>query len=470
MKRSRRRTAIWIVSIMAVTLAGIVAPILAIGDSERVSFTATLYSDIIRFEAVGVASLRVTIYDLSENELWSSGLIPGEYADWDRTNELGEQLANGYYLYLAQGWDDNDRLVLNRAGKVVLLPGNQVELKAAPAISGPVTGDLLPSEEEGPIYGPKAYDTTYWYVSNQLGVGTDAPTKDLDIYDTQAQLLVESSGTSNTDVILRNTVGNWKFRLNGAGDFVFRDEGNSVSPMMLQSGASDNSLFINSSGNVGIGTNSPSKDLHVSGDGAITGQAAVGTTIIASGDVLTVQGGSGNLIACYPGGSRAAGAAVFRVEEDGDVYADGTVYSASTAVGSADVAERINVSEWVEAGDVVEIHPEHVGFFRKASGQYSRRVAGIISTSPGVILGNDVDDATGQWDDNRPVLAIAGRVPVKVSTENGPIAVGDLLVSSSIPGVAMKGDPSISTGAVVGKAMEPLDAGEGVIMAQVTLR
>jgi len=161
---------------------------------------------------------------------------------------------------------------------------------------------------------------------------------------------------------------------------------------------------------------------------------------------------------------------VFRVESDGDVYADGTVYSAATAVGSADVAERINVSEWVVAGDVVEIDPEHAGFFRKASSQYSRRVAGIISTSPGVILGNDVDDATDQWDDNRPVLAIAGRVPVKASTENGPIAVGDLLVSSSAAGVAMKGDPAVSIGAVVGKAMEPLDGGEGVIMAQVTLR
>jgi len=153
------------------------------------------------------------------------------------------------------------------------------------------------------------------------------------------------------------------------------------------------------------------------------------------------------------------------------VYADGTIYSPTAmVVGSADVAERINVSEWVEAGDVVEIDPEHSGFFRKATGLYSRRVAGIISTSPGVILGNDIDSQSDQWDDNRPVLAIAGRVPVKVSIENGPIAVGDLLVSSSVPGIAMRGDPAVSIGAVVGKAMETLESGEGVIMAQVTLR
>jgi len=59
---------------------------------------------------------------------------------------------------------------------------------------------------------------------------------------------------------------------------------------------------------------------------------------------------------------------------------------------------------------------------------------------------------------------------VKVSTENGPIVVGDLLVSSSVPGIAMKGDPRSSIGAVVGKAMESLDTGQGTIMAQVTLR
>jgi hypothetical protein len=152
------------------------------------------------------------------------------------------------------------------------------------------------------------------------------------------------------------------------------------------------------------------------------------------------------------------------------VRADGAVYAASFNTGSADVAERINTSEWVEAGDVVEIDPDHTGFFRKSADPYSRRVAGIISTSPGVILGNSTDSETGDWDDNRPVLAITGRVPVKVTTENGPISVGDLLVSSSIPGVAIRGDPSESIGAVVGKAMETLAEGAGMIMAQVTLR
>jgi len=87
-----------------------------------------------------------------------------------------------------------------------------------------------------------------------------------------------------------------------------------------------------------------------------------------------------------------------------------------------------------------------------------------------VILGNSFDEATDDSEDNRPVLAVTGRVPCSVSTENGPIQVGDLLVASSTSGVAMKGNPEESMGAVVGKAMEPLEEGEGVIVVQVMLR
>ena len=103
MQRRQRIRALWIVLIGAVVLSGAVIPLGGAADSGDIGFTATLYSDAIRFEADGVASLRVTIYDLSENELWSSGLVMGDTVDWDRANASGERLANGYYLYLAQG-------------------------------------------------------------------------------------------------------------------------------------------------------------------------------------------------------------------------------------------------------------------------------------------------------------------------------------------------------------------------------
>ena len=68
-------------------------------------------------------------------------------------------------------------------------------------------------------------------------------------------------------------------------------------------------------------------------------------------------------------------------------------------------------------------------------------------------------------------MAMIGIVPTKVSAENGPIKRGDLLVTSSITGYAMKGtDRSRMLGAVIGKSLGNLDAGTGVVEALITLQ
>jgi hypothetical protein len=55
-------------------------------------------------------------------------------------------------------------------------------------------------------------------------------------------------------------------------------------------------------------------------------------------------------------------------------------------------------------------------------------------------------------------------VPVKVTDEGGPIQPGDLLVTSSTPGHAMRWDPESGEPCnFVGKALEPLESGTGVI-------
>ena len=62
-------------------------------------------------------------------------------------------------------------------------------------------------------------------------------------------------------------------------------------------------------------------------------------------------------------------------------------------------------------------------------------------------------------------------MPRKVTAENGAVMLGDLLVTSSTPGQAMKGtDRSRMLGAVVGKALQPLEKGVGVIQVLVTLQ
>jgi len=81
---------------------------------------------------------------------------------------------------------------------------------------------------------------------------------------------------------------------------------------------------------------------------------------------------------------------------------------------------------------------------------------------------HEIDDPIGQ---REIPLAVMGIVQCKVSAENGSIKRRDLLVTSATPGYAMKGtDRRRMLGAVVGKAMQPLEKGEGVIKVLITLQ
>lgn len=124
--------------------------------------------------------------------------------------------------------------------------------------------------------------------------------------------------------------------------------------------------------------------------------------------------------------------------------------------GSYDVAEDYPTrDDTLEAGDVVSIDPNERGFIKKSDGAYDYSVIGVYSQSPAMRLSQDA----GEIDGGRAVpIALAGRVPVKVSIENGEIKAGDYLTSSSAFGVAMKAKKS---GVVIGQAMEPY-SGEGV--------
>ena len=118
------------------------------------------------------------------------------------------------------------------------------------------------------------------------------------------------------------------------------------------------------------------------------------------------------------------------------------------------------MSEPVEPGDVLEIDPENPGYYRKARGPCSALVAGVVSTTPGFAL------ASGGNTERKALLTLLGVVPVKVTDEGGPIHPGDLLITSSTPGYAMRWDPMGGEGCgFVGKALEQLEEGEGVILA-----
>ncbi len=121
----------------------------------------------------------------------------------------------------------------------------------------------------------------------------------------------------------------------------------------------------------------------------------------------------------------------------------------------ADYAENYYSKDLnIKAGDVVTHDPSLPAGIQKASKPYDPKLIGSISTKPGIVL----DDGIGFGQGWQYPVALSGRIPVKVSTINGPIRSGDLLTSSSIPGVAMR---ATKAGAVIGQAMDAFD-GEGI--------
>jgi len=196
------------------------------------------------------------------------------------------------------------------------------------------------------------------------------------------------------------------------------------------------------------------------GQAAGTGYAARIENIEAANtsDVVVIRSvGTGDLIEASQGGQ-----VKFRVTAGGAVQGDGAYSSPA-----ADVAEFVDTLDTLVPGDVVEIDPARDGFFRRATTALSTAVAGVVTTRPGVLLNARADRAEPR---DAPAVALAGRVPVNVSAENGAIAPGDLLVASNRPGYAMKAPDAPPAGSVVGKALGSLLAGTGVIEMLVMLR
>jgi len=100
----------------------------------------------------------------------------------------------------------------------------------------------------------------------------------------------------------------------------------------------------------------------------------------------------------------------------------------------------------------------------KCQSNYADNIIGVVSEKPGFGLGNydpmTYSPNTGMTPSTYRMIALTGRVPVKVSNINGNIKPGDLLTSSNLFGVAVK---AIEPGRVIGVALQPLGSATGTI-------
>jgi len=292
------------------------------------------------------------------------------------------------------------------------------------------------------------YDNTTG--SNSVAVGLGALSENTTGYDNTAIGVgaggISVSGYSNTFVgFSADSSTSDLSNATAIGAYSMVDESNAL----ILGGGGINAV------SVGIGTASPYYDY--------------GLTVTTGGQNGNIDGGvvvnatGGNLYLGMTNGTHK-----FRVDTNGAVYADGGL-NASGADFAESVAVRGKLSGY-EPGDVLEIDQKSDRHLARSSHPYATLVAGIYSTKPGLLASpHHIDDESSK--SGEVPLAVVGIVPCKVTAENGPIARGDLLVTSSLPGYAMKGtDRRRLVGAVVGKALESLPAGRGVIEVLVTLQ
>ncbi|MFP3591930.1 beta strand repeat-containing protein [Chryseobacterium sp. SIMBA_038] len=194
------------------------------------------------------------------------------------------------------------------------------------------------------------------------------------------------------------------------------------------------------------------------------GQPVVHITTTGTGSTLLVnhQGPSGS-IATY----QSTSTNVARIDKTGKGFFNG-----GTQNSGADLAEAFdvegNTSEY-EPGDILVISTDTDRTVEKSSKPYSNLVAGVYATKPGVLLTEENIDSELI---GKVPMGVIGVIPTKVCLQGGAIKRGDLLVTSSKSGVAMKANiKKVKIGQVIGKALQDYDQdGIGKIKVLVNIK
>lgn len=180
------------------------------------------------------------------------------------------------------------------------------------------------------------------------------------------------------------------------------------------------------------------------------GKVGIGTTPVgASTNILEVAGNVG---------------VTGNIHATGDITAHGALYAKFQ-----DIAEWVPAKTDLTPGTVVILNHERDNEVMASNGAYDTSVAGVVSLQAGLNLG-----IPGE---GKEAIATTGRVKVRVDATAAPIRIGDLLVTSDIPGTAMRSQPMDlngrkfhQPGTIIGKALQPLDAGQGEILVLLSLQ
>jgi len=314
-------------------------------------------------------------------------------------------------------------------------------------------------------------------------------------FDSNTGNIFAGGAGADGDLVLRNNDREDRIRLdagegnawlggNGVdGDLVlFPSSGDNttVSQSNIHLDAGGGNIFAGGAGTDGdlvLRNNDGEDSIHLDAGGGnifAGGAGADGDIVLRSDngeDRIRLDAGQANM---WLGGNGADGdIALFPSSGDNTTLSQATIHLNGQAgdiiLQNADCAEDFDVvdGQSMDPGTVVVVGED--GRLRISSGEYDKRVVGVIAGAggfkPGIILGRD------RARKQRLPVALIGRIYCKAVTHNGSIEVGDLLTTSPTPGHVMKAtDPLKAFGAVVGKALTGLNCGTGFIQVLVALQ
>lgn len=291
---------------------------------------------------------------------------------------------------------------------------------------------------------------------------------------------LELGGSQPGRVSLRDSLGRRTIRLDAASGYAqLRGLAGEVhvggrgedGSLYLSTGDGESTVRLDAGASVELGGHGRYGSLYLANAGnrkMISMYGRSGEIVLYSGprqESIRLSGETGNM---HLGGAGHDGDLFLQNKNDETtIHLDGE--TGAVHVPNADCAEDFPLAAGarLEAGDVVVF--DDASALRRGDRPYDKRVAGVISgagdTRPGIVLGH------GRHPEPRLPVALIGKVNCKVDAAYGAVELGDLLTTSPRPGYAMRaGDPARAFGAVLGKALRSLAAGDGIIPVLVALR
>jgi hypothetical protein len=348
--------------------------------------------------------------------------------------------------------------------------GNSLVLQAGSGSNMKVTAYNY-SSGAVPLYiGVDGANTILNSGGGNVGIGTANPTATLDVRP------IAFANNQDGGIALACTDGHYR-----SGMFL-RTDVNGFPRLALDISSSE-TLNLNGSGNVGIGTTLAQTKLDIrpiafanNQEGGI--QLACTDDHYRSGIYLRtdVNGfpwlgldGPGAVNALTIIGSGYVGIGTTYPQSPLDVHGE-TRTCVLTITGGCDVSEPFNMtSQSVCKGAVVVIDEQSPGKLKVSDSAYDRRVAGIVSGANGINPGLSLSQQG--VNDGGQNVALSGRVYALADASYGPIKPGDLLTTSETPGHCMKvRDTRLAQGAIIGKAMSSLKEGKGMVLVLVSLQ